>query len=140
MNHKQHWRHSLDNPVNISGQLLEDMVENYCVSNKISYKRAKPGAHEIDFIIDSSKGKIFADCTNQNSGGSVEEKLPHKLWKYFKKYQYRNVYIVKGDHKISPKVLEHCNEMARGYNFELHFVNYEQFTNKLVAKEDGFFG
>jgi len=130
----------LDNPVNISGQLLEDMVENYCVSNKISYKRAKPGAHEIDFIIDSSKGKIFADCTNQNSGGSVEEKLPHKLWKYFKKYQYRNVYIVKGDHKISPKVLEHCNEMARGYNFELHFVNYEQFTNQLVAKEEGFFG
>ena len=140
MNHKQHWRHSLDNPVNISGQLLEDMVENYCVSNKISYKRAKPGAHEIDFIIESNKGKIFADCTNQNSGGSVEEKLPHKLWKYFKKYQYRNVYIIKGDHKISPKVLEHCNEMARGYNFELHFVNYEQFTNKLVAKEEGFFG
>ena len=140
MNHKQHWRHSLDNPVNISGQLLEDMVENYCVSNKISYKRARPGAHEIDFIIESNKGKIFADCTNQNSGGSVEEKLPHKLWKYFKKYQYRNVYIVKGDHKISPKVLEHCNEMARGYNFELHFVNYEQFTNKLVAQEEGFFG
>ena len=140
MNHKQHWRHSLDNPVNISGQLLEDMVENYCVSNKISYKRARPGAHEIDFIIESNKGKIFADCTNQNSGGSVEEKLPHKLWKYFKKYQYRNVYIVKGDHKISQKVLEHCNEMARGYNFELHFVNYEQFTNKLVAKEEGFFG
>ena len=140
MNHKQHWRHSLDNPVNISGQLLEDMVENYCVSNKISYKRARPGAHEIDFIIESNRGKLFADCTNQNSGGSVEEKLPHKLWKYFKKYQYRNVYIVKGDHKISPKVLEHCNEMARGYNFELHFVNYEQFTNKLVAKEEGFFG
>ena len=140
MNHKQHWRHSLDNPVNISGQLLEDMVENYCVSNKISYKRAKPGAHEIDFIIDSSKGKIFADCTNQNSGGSVEEKLPHKLWKYFKKYQYRNVYIIKGDHKISKTVLDHCYEMARGYNFELQFVNYEQFTNKLVAKEEGFFG
>jgi len=30
--------------------------------------------------------------------------------------------------------------MARGYNFELHFVNYEQFTNNLVAKEEGFFG
>ena len=140
MNHKQHWRHSLDNPVNISGQLLEDKVEKYCVSNKISYKRAKPGAHEIDFVIESNKGKIFADCTNQNSVGSVEEKLPHKLWKYFKKYQYRNVYIIKGDHKISAKVLEHCNEMARGYNFDLHFVNYEQFTNNLTAKEEGFFG
>ena len=130
----------MDNPVNISGQLLEDMVENYCVSNKISYKRAKPGAHEIDFIIESSRGKLFADCTNQNSGGSVEEKLPHKLWKYFKKYQYRNVYIIKGDHKISKSVLDHCYEMARGYNFQLSFVNFEQFTNGLNAKEESFFG
>jgi hypothetical protein len=130
----------LDNPVNISGQLLEDMVENYCVSNKISYKRARPGAHEIDFIIESNKGKLFADCTNQNTVGSVEEKLPHKLWKYFKKYQYRNVYIIKGDHKISKSVLDHCYEMSRGYNFDLHFVNYEQFTNNLTAKEEGFFG
>ena len=101
----------MDNPVNISGQLLEDMVENYCVSNKISYKRAKPGAHEIDFII----------------------------YKWYPRPDL-NRHIVKGNHKISPKVLEHCNEMARGYNFELHFVNYEQFTNKLVAKEEGFFG
>ena len=130
----------MDNPVNISGQLLEDMVENYCVSNKISYKRAKPGAHEIDFIIESSKGKLFADCTNQNTVGSVEEKLPHKLWKYFKKYQYRSVYIIKGDHKISKSVLDHCYEMSRGYNFDLYFVNYEQFTNNLTAKEEGFFG
>ena len=140
MNHKQHWRHFLDNPVNISGQLLEDKVEAYCRENNISYKRARSGEHAIDFIIESSRGKIFADCTNQNSGGSVEEKLPHKLWKYFKKYQYRNVYIIKGDHKISKSVLDHCNEMARGYNFDLHFVNYEQFTNNLTAKEESFFG
>ena len=140
MNHKQHWRHSLDNPINISGQNLEDRVEKFCVENNINYQRAKTGSFEIDFIIDTDFGKIFADCTNQMTGGSVEEKLPHKLWKYFKKYQYRNVYIIKGDHKISSKVLEHCYEMARGYNFELQFVNYEQFTNKLVAKEEGFFG
>ena len=130
----------MDNPVNISGQLLEDKVELYCRENDISYKRAKPGAHEIDFIIESSKGKLFADCTNQNTVGSVEEKLPHKLWKYFKKYQYRNVYIIKGDHKISKSVLDHCYEMARGYNFQLSFVNFEQFTNGLNAKEESFFG
>ena len=130
----------MDNPVNISGQLLEDKVELYCREKNISYKRAKPGAHEIDFIIESNKGKLFADCTNQNTVGSVEEKLPHKLWKYFKKYQYRNVYIMKGDHKISKSVLDHCYEMSRGYNFDLHFVNYEQFTNNLTAKEEGFSG
>ena len=30
--------------------------------------------------------------------------------------------------------------MSRGYNFDLYFVNYEQFTNNLTAKEEGFFG
>ena len=125
----------MDNPINQSGQLLEDMVENYCVSNKISYKRAKPGAHEIDFIIDSSNGKIFADCTNQMTGGSVEEKLPHKLWKYHNKYGYSNVCIIKGDHKISPTVLMHCNELARTKQFELTFKSYEEFCNTLNQKE-----
>ena len=130
----------MDNPVNISGKNLEDKVEQYCVENNISYQRAKSGAFEIDFIIDTDFGKIYADCTNQNTVGSVEEKLPHKLWKYFKKYQYRSVYIIKGDHKISKSVLDHCYEMSRGYNFDLYFVNYEQFTNNLTAKEEGFFG
>jgi hypothetical protein len=30
--------------------------------------------------------------------------------------------------------------MARGYNFQLSFVNFEQFTNGLNAKEESFFG
>jgi hypothetical protein len=130
----------LDNPVNISGQLLEDKVENYCRENNISYQRAKPGDHAIDFIIETDNGKVFADCTNQNSVGSVEEKLPHKLWKYHNKYGYSNVCIIKGDHKISPTVLMHCNEMARIKNFDLTFKSCEEFCNTLTTKTESFFG
>ncbi len=130
----------MDNPVNISGQLLEDKVETYCRENNISYKRAKPGAHEIDFIIESSRGKLFADCTNQNSVGSVEEKLPHKLWKYFKKYQYRNVNIIKSDHKISKTEHNNFYEMDRGYSFEIYWCNFEQVKMGITAKEESFFG
>jgi hypothetical protein len=130
----------LDNPVNISGQLLEDKVENYCRENNISYQRAKPGAHAIDFIIETGNGKVFADCTNQNSVGSVEEKLPHKLWKYHNKYGYSNVCIIKGDHKISPTVLMHCNELARTKQFDLTFKSCEYFCNTLTTKKESFFG
>ena len=62
----------MDNPVNISGKDLEDRVENYCVENNISYQRAKSGAFEIDFIIDTDFGKVYADCTNQNVEKWVE--------------------------------------------------------------------
>ena len=139
-NHKQVWRVSLDNPVNISGKKLEDTVEQYLVENHIAYQRAKAGAFEIDFIIDTDFGKVYADCTNQNVVGSVEEKLPHKIWKYYKKYKYDNVYIIKGDQKISNHVLEHCNDLARVYNFDLQFVSCDQFCEGLSQREETFFG
>ena len=130
----------MDNPVNISGKDLEDRVETYCIENNISFQRAKSGAFEIDFIIDTDNGKIYADCTNQNVVGSVEEKLPHKIWKYYKKYGYDNVHIIKGDQKISSHVLEHCKDLARVFKFDLQFVSCEQFCNNLTQKEEGFFG
>ena len=130
----------MDNPINISGQELEDKVQLHCVLNNLSYLRAKTGSFEIDFIIETDKGKVYADCTNQNVGGSVEEKLPHKIWKYYKKYKYDNVSIIQGDHKVSNHVLEHCKDLARVYNFDLKFVSCEQFCNSLNKNEESFFG
>ena len=129
----------MDNPINISGQELEDKVQLHCVLNNLSYQRAKTGSFEIDFIIETDKGKVYADCTNQNVGGSVEEKLPHKIWKYYKKYKYDNVSIIQGDHKVSNHVLEHCKDLARVYSFDLQFVSCEQFCNGLTIKEESFF-
>ena len=129
----------MDNPINISGQELEERVQQYCVLNDLSYQRAKTGSFEIDFIIETDKGTVYADCTNQNVGGSVEEKLPHKIWKYYKKYKYDNVYIIKGEQKISNHVLEHCKDLARVYSFDLQFVSCEQFCNGLTTKEESFF-
>ena len=130
----------MDNPINISGQELEDKVQLHCVLNNLSYQRAKTGSFEIDFIIETDKGKVYADCTNQNVGGSVEEKLPHKIRKYYKKYKYDNVSIIQGEHKVSNHVLEHCKDLARVYNFDLKFVSCEQFFNTLIKSEEGFFG
>ena len=55
------------------------------------------------------------------------------------KYKYDNVYIIKGDQKISNHVLEHCKDLARVYSFDLQFVSCEQFCNGLTIKEESFF-
>ena len=89
-----------------SGKRLELLVEKFCKQNSIGYTRAKSGAREIDFIITKDEQIFYADCTNQNVGGSVEEKLPHKIWKYYKQYQYDEVYIITGSHKISHKIIK----------------------------------
>ena len=39
----------------------------------------------------------------------------------YKKYNYKNVTIIKGDHKIGKKVIEHCEDLARVYNFDLNW-------------------
>ena len=53
--------------------------------------------------------------------------------------KYDNVYIIKGDQKISNHVLEHCKDLARVYSFDLQFVSCEQFCNGLTIKEESFF-
>ena len=119
------------NPINISGMLLEDRLEEFLMGKNLSYTRAKVGKFEIDFQIETQDGTVFADCTNQNVGGSVEEKLPHKLWKYAELYHYHTVFIVTGTHKISKHVTKHCNEVAEKKEFKLHLLDYDQFTNYL---------
>ena len=119
------------NPINVSGTDLEDRVENYLIESKLSYTRAKPGAPEIDFKIETENGMVYADCTNQNSGGSVEEKLPHKLWKYSMRYNYDSVIIVTGTHKYSKHVKEHCEDVAKMKGFVLQLLDYDKFVNYL---------
>ena len=111
-----------------SGEKLELLVEKFCKENSIGYTRAKSGAREIDFIITKDEQIFYADCTNQNVGGSVEEKLPHKIWKYYKQYRYDEVYIITGSHKISRSVLNHCKEIGDIYGFIPHFVDLDNFT------------
>ena len=52
-----------------------------------------PHLPSIETIL-KNDNKIYIDVTNQNGQGSVAEKVPHKVWKYYKKYGYEDVYIV----------------------------------------------
>ena len=113
---------------NKSGTILEEKLELFLKQNNVAYKRQRSGHNEIDFIIHLNEDKtIYADCTNQNVLGSVEEKIPHKVWKYFKKYNYKEVYIIKGKYNISKSVIEHLKEDEKLRGYITQIVSFEEF-------------
>ena len=121
---------------NKSGTKLEEEVEFFLKSNGFSYKKEKSGAPEIDFIIPLQGNRsIFADCTNQNKTGSVIDKIPHKVWKYWKKYEYDEVYIVRGSKLPTTTVIEHLNWFKSITGVDTHFVTLEEFCKILSNQE-----
>ena len=114
---------------NKSGTYLEETLEQLLKAQDIPYKRQSHGKSQIDFIINDS---IYADCTNQNSTGSVEEKIPHKVWKYWKMYGYKDVYIIKGKWNVSPKVLEHLEDASIAWGYTTHIVSIDEFMSVVM--------
>lgn len=117
---------------NQSGIKLEKELKTFLREKNIPFKHQKNGKHQIDFIIGED---IHADCTNQNVTGSVDEKIPHKIWKYYKKYRYKDVYIIRGKKIPSESVLSHCNEIAAYKGFKFHLMTLEEFCNFLENKD-----
>tara|TARA_R100000152_G_C6727541_1_gene152636 strand:- start:473 stop:868 length:396 start_codon:yes stop_codon:yes gene_type:complete len=122
---------SVENPINKSGQLGQTRLREFLIEDNFSYREEKTGQHQIDFIVNPGTNKeIYIDVTNQNTDGSVDEKIPHKVWKYHNKYKYKDVYIVEGKYNVSKKVKEHC----KIYDFNVHFVKLEEMKSILKNK------
>jgi hypothetical protein len=117
---------------NQSGTSLEQDLKTFLHNKNIPFKHQTTGKPEIDFIIANN---IYADCTNQNVEGSVDEKIPHKIWKYSLKYGYKNVYIIRGEHVPNKSVLTHCEDIAKNKGFKFHIMTLEEFCNFLEGKD-----
>ena len=117
---------------NESGSKLEEELKTFLNEKEISFIHQESGKHQIDFIIGNG---IHVDCTNQNVEGSVDEKIPHKIWKYFEKYKYKDVYIIRGKQIPNESVLSHCNEIAAYKGFKFHLMTLEEFCNFLEGKD-----
>ena len=121
---------------NQSGENSEIRLEKYLKEQNFSYKRALPFKPEIDFIIETSKGKIFADCTNQMIGGSVEEKLPHKCRKYWRLYNFDKIFIIRGDHKIHKEIIQTLNEDEKSHGYETIILTFDKFINYIEGNKN----
>jgi len=126
----------MGNPINESGTKLEEEIEFFLKSNKFPYVRQKSGAPEIDFIISINKNlTIYADCTNQNVSGSVSDKVPHKVFKYWKKYDYDEVYIIRGIEFPPRTVKEHLEWFEKTTSVKTHIVTSEEFCKILLNQK-----
>ena len=121
----------MTNPINESGQSLEIRLRDYLIKNKIQHKYQKSGQKEIDFIIEQPDGREYADCTNQNVGGRVEDKIPQKIRKYFRQYKFPKIFIIKGNYKISTEVLITCDEDAKNFGYEYVICSFDEFVSRL---------
>lgn len=104
------------------GMALEERVEKYLVSMGIVYKRFSSG---IDFIIN---GGFHMDCIAQGVSGSIGDKLPHKCWKYIKKYNLKDIYILQPYSPIHRSVGEHLEDMEQHLNCQIHILDWNDFT------------
>jgi hypothetical protein len=117
---------------NQSGTDLENILESFLIEKNIPYIRqtAKTKGEQIDFIID---GKFYVECTNQNVSGSVQDKIPHKIYKYYHTYKYEEVYVIRGLVIPNKWVIKHCNDISEQYNFKWHLLTLEEFCDKLLG-------
>lgn len=106
---------------NTSGKTMEEELAMFLNTNDISYRRSKNNG--IDFIIQTQNKTFYVDCKNQNVSGTADEKLPHTAWKYWKKYGYDEMYIIRGDFIPNKTVCEHLEI----YPFKTHIVTMEEF-------------
>jgi|CryBogDrversion2_7_1035282.scaffolds.fasta_scaffold00190_5 hypothetical protein len=117
----------MTNPINVSGAKLEKKLSNFLKEYNYTFKSG--GNSDIDFIIETVSKKIYADCTNQNSSGSVIDKLPQKIFKYYRKHKMDKFYIIRGLYKDFPKpVLEHIKFLEEQFNVEVFILAYDDFV------------
>lgn len=102
---------------------LEDRVEKYLQSMHINYNRNRKEG--IDFIIG---GGLYLDCIAQGVSGSIGDKLPHKCWKYIRKYGLKDIYILHPYSPIHMNVGEHLEEIEKWYRCNIHVLSWNDFT------------
>ena len=120
---------------NKSGAKLEDDLARVLINEKFTFIKEKPGSKMIDFQIETDKGRVYVDCTNQNSGGSVMDKIVQKARKYYRMYRYAEIFIVRGRKPIHSEVLKTLKEDEQVYGYKTTILTLEEICNMLKGRK-----
>ena len=129
------------NPINESGKKGEDIFATELRKNNLAYKQSKSGQEAIDFIINPNgkkEDRVYIDVKHQHKSGGRDLAVAGCVWKYQKKYGFKECYIVEGPYDFDEDVRELANKFAK-----THFVKVKEMIDILlgVEVEDGqFFG
>tara|TARA_R100000030_G_C3152420_1_gene98584 strand:+ start:90 stop:476 length:387 start_codon:yes stop_codon:yes gene_type:complete len=119
----------MSNPINESGTLGENHFETLLNENDIPFKSG--GNNGIDYIVFD---KFYMDSKNQTQGGSVDEKIPHTIFKYHEKYNQPKYYIV-GYYEYKEGIKRHIKFLENKLNIKVYFYTPEEMIE--VIKESG---
>ena len=119
----------MSNPINESGTLGENHFETLLNENDIPFKSG--GNNGIDYIVFD---KFYMDSKNQTQGGSVDEKIPHTIFKYHEKYNQPKYYIV-GYYEYKESIKRHIKFLENKLNIKVYFYTPEEMIE--VIKESG---
>ena len=112
-----------------SGKSYEDMFEKTLIYRKEPYIRNKHKG--IDFII---RDNIYVELKNMNDGGSVIEKIPHTIFKYYEMYKFKKIYIVSDFeefHKNDFKLLSHIRFLEKYLKINVFITKMATFFDDL---------
>ena len=119
----------MSNPINESGTLGENHFETLLNENDFPFK---PGGNNgIDFIV---LDEFYIDSKNQTQGGSIDEKIPHTIFKYYEKYKQPKYYIV-GYYEYKESIKRHIKFLENKLNIKVYFYTPEEMIE--VIKESG---
>ena len=119
----------MKNPINESGTLGENHFESLLKQNDIPFKPS--GNNGIDYIV---LDEFYIDSKNQTQGGSVDEKIPHTIFKYHEKYNQSKYYIV-GYYEYKESIIRHIKYLEDKLNIKVYFYTPEEMIE--VIKESG---
>ncbi len=105
------------------GKALEQRVIDYLKSSNIPYNYNTHNG--IDFIIN---GDIHMDCCAQGVSGSIGDKVPHKVYKYARKYNLKDIYILHPYSPITQNVAMHLMDLEKWLDCKIHIIGWDDFT------------
>ena len=121
------------NPINESGKKGEDIFSSKLRKNNLAYEQTKPGKEGIDFIINPNgkkEDRVYIDVKHQHTSGGRDLAVGGCVWKYQKKYGFKECYIVEGSYDFDKDVRELANIFAK-----THFVKIEEMIDILLNKK-----
>tara|TARA_S200000501_G_C20642758_1_gene663937 strand:- start:425 stop:829 length:405 start_codon:yes stop_codon:yes gene_type:complete len=115
---------------NKSGKIGEKRIRNFLTENNFAFKEG--GWKGIDFQIKTENGLLYVDSKNQNGDGSTDRIIVQTVLQYHRWYNYKDVYIVRGDKTLSKEVLISLNSFEKAYNFKTHVMTFDEFISFMM--------
>jgi len=116
---------------NRRGAELERTVQDYLDEHHIQYQYSRNNG--IDFIInlpDWKRGLIHMDCiATGKGGGSIGEKLIHKLMKYIRKYNLKDIFILHPNSFVNKSIQDSIKELENWKKCNIHMMGMDDFYN-----------